>query len=60
MACFEEISSPGGTLHFSVQGNDLMNALSISPQSAVEISVVEEGEPVEIKIIDEGLVTKVL
>jgi len=36
-----------------------MNALSISPQSAVEISVLEEGEPIEMKIINEGVVIEV-
>ena len=36
-----------------------MNALSISPQSAVEISVLEEGEPIEMKIINEGFYHKI-
>ena len=54
--CFEEINFPDDFLKFSVQGQDLLSALSIVPGGTLELSMIEEGEPLTLKVIDEGVV----
>ena len=58
-ACFEEITFPDEFVKFSVQGQDLVGALSIIPTGTVELSIIETGEPLSMKVIEDGIVIDV-
>jgi len=59
-ALFEELTLPERVVKFSVQGSDLTSALSLVQLAAVEISQVEEHEPLLVKLIEDGMTVDVL
>ncbi|CAG5107427.1 Oidioi.mRNA.OKI2018_I69.chr1.g3315.t1.cds [Oikopleura dioica] len=58
-ALFEELTLPERVVKFCVQGSDLTSALSLVQLAAVEISQVEENEPLLVKLIEDGMTVDV-
>jgi len=58
-ALFEELTLPERVVKFSVQGSDLTSSLSLVQLAAVEISQVEENEPLLVKLIEDGMTVDV-
>ena len=47
LKCFEDAVIPDYLFKFAINANDLQDAIGIMPNSSVELSIVEEGEPLE-------------
>lgn len=51
--CFDQTNLPERIVRIAISGVDLEQAISIMPNATIELSIVEEGEPLEVRMIDE-------
>ena len=51
--CFDHHNIPDRIVRMAISGVDLEQAISIMPNATIELSIVEEGEPLEVRMVDE-------
>lgn len=55
--CFDQVILPENMVRLAISLVDLEEAIAIMPQASIELSIVEEGEPLEVRMVDEGGIT---
>ena len=47
MEAFDEAIIPDYLFKFAINANDLQTTIGLAPRSSIELSIYEEGEPLE-------------